>query len=287
MTGAPSRRNGLGMMLVASALFSVMALCVGEAHRYDPELSTFVATFFRSVVNLVLLVLLSLRNPRRLLGDGRPSLWLRGVFGSLSLATYFAALDQVGVGEAAFLNNTSTFWVAASAPFVLGEPTRPATWGAVTGSLVGMVLLAHPRPEAAPFGRVLGLLSGVTAAGAYLTVRRASATNPPIAIVFYFTVVGTLLSTVIVLALHLPFPHQPEALLALVGAGTAATFAQLAMTEAYRIGPAAPVAATGAAGPFLSAVLGWLFLGQVPDSTGLIGMAVLFAAGVALPFLSG
>lgn len=273
-------------MLGASAGFAAMATCVGLAHRYDPGLSTIVASFGRAVVNLVVLVLLSIRQPRQLLGDGRWPLWARGIFGSVSLLSYFSALNLVGIGEAAFLNNTSTFWVAALAPVVLKERTRPATWLAIAGSLVGMALLAHPRadPDAA-LGRAIGLVSGISAAVAYLTVRRASATNPPIAIVFYFTLIATGITLVAALATHAPWPTDPRTLLLLAGSGVFATFSQLAMTQAYRLAPAAPVAAAGAAGPLLTTLLGIIVLGQMPDAMGIVGMSVLFLAALVLPYL--
>lgn len=274
-------------MLGASAGFAIMATFVGLARRHDPNLSAVVASFARALVNLVLLLVLAWSRPVILLGDGRWSLWGRGLFGAVSLLSYFYALNLVGIGEAAFLNNTSTFWVAALAPFFLHERTRPATWFAIAGSMVGMALLAHPRADPdAGLGRAAGLLSGVCAASAYLTVRRASATNPPIAIVFYFTVVSTVLSLVGALAMHSPWPTDRWVWMLLAGSGVAATFSQLAMTQAYRLAPAAPVAATGAAGPLLTTLLGIVVLNQVPDAMGMAGMAVLFVAAVVLPIVN-
>jgi drug/metabolite transporter (DMT)-like permease len=49
--------------------------------------------------------------------------------------------------------------------------------------------------------------------------------------------------------------------------------------------PAALVAATSATGPLLTALAGWAFLGEIPDTLGRIGMAVLFVCAVALPLL--
>jgi S-adenosylmethionine uptake transporter len=280
--------------MMSSLCFSTMSVLIGAAHRHDPTLSPWVTSAYRSVVNVGILVLLQLHAPRLLLGDLRPALWARGVLGAASLLTYFVALQRLGIGEAAFLNTSSTTWVAALAPVVLGERTRGITWLAVALSLVGMALLSVPRGAASldtllagdALGRAAGLASGLCAAGAYLGVRRASATNRPVTIVFYFTATASIVSVVGAAATRAAWPTDPTLLALLVIAGIAATGGQLAMTEGYRHGPAAPLAVAAAAGPLFTTIAGAVLLDQVPDALGLCGMAILLVASVVLPFLS-
>jgi drug/metabolite transporter (DMT)-like permease len=256
-------------MLGGSTLFAVMATFVGLAQRRDPALSTFVASGVRAGVNLVVILLLGARDPRGLVGDGRWALWSRGLFGGVSLMAYFASLAALGIGEASFLNQTSGAWVAVLAPLILFERTPPLVWLAVGGSLLGTAFLAHPRAGGGDLlGRGAGLLSGLTSAAAYLSIRRASATNKPITIVFYFTLVGTILSLAVCFLVGATWPRDPAVYLFLTGSGLCATVAQLLMTEAYRSGRASPVAAAGASGPLLTSLLGWAVLDQVPDGSG-------------------
>lgn len=277
-------RRAVLLMLAGCMFFAAMATLVGMAHRADPGLHTAVSSFFRALVNLVVLVVMVRGDLRILVGDARPALWLRGVAGAAALLAYFGALATLGIGEAAFLNQTSSFWVAALAPLFLHERTRPAAWIAILGSMGGLLLLIEPR-AGDTMGRLLGASSGLTAAAAYLSVRKASGSNRAITIVAWFTGTATLAAGAWVLAAHLPLPHDPAVLLPLCGAGVAATGGQLLMTRAYQLGPAAPVAAAGAASPLLTALLGALVLDQVPDTRGLIGMVVLFLCAVILPFL--
>lgn len=293
--GAPGTLlRGLAFIMMSSLCFSAMSVLVGAAHRQDPSLSPWVTSAYRSVVNVAILVAIQAREPRLLLGDLRPALWARGVLGAASLLTYFVALGRLGIGEAAFLNTSSTTWVAALAPVVLGERTRGSTWLAVALSLVGMALLSVPRGAHSiesllagdAVGRAAGLASGLCAAGAYLGVRRASATNRPVTIVFYFTAVASLVSVVGALVTGAAWPTDATLLALLVCAGIAATGGQLAMTEGYRHGPAAPLAVAAAAGPLFTTVAGVVVLDQVPDALGLLGMAILLVASVVLPFVT-
>lgn len=274
-------------MLGASLLFGAMAVFVGAAHARDPGMSTLVASSMRSVVNLVALVVLARGDLDTLFGDRRRALWARGLFGGLSLLSYFTGLSRLGVGEAAFLNQTSAVWVAALSPWVLGERPAGLVWVAIAGSMLGVGLLGHPRDLGGDLvGRAAALASGLFAAGAYVSIRRAGRSNGPITIVFYFTLVATAASLGLALAQGVAWPRDPVVYALLAGSGLAATVAQMWMTQAYRSGPAGLVAATGAASPLFTTLGGWIFLGQVPDGYAMAGMGVLVVSGVLLPFVA-
>ena len=275
-------------MLVACVCFTAMSLAIGEAHAAEPALSTVASSGVRSVVNLVVIVLFARGRIGWLFGDARLALWTRGAAGAIALLTYFAAVPRVGIGEASFLNNTSAFWVAALAPTLLGEPARRSTWIAVVVSLVGLALLGLPRGGAPgdDLGRGLGALSGLAAAFAYLSVRRASASNPAEVIVFYFILTSTLASVGLGLVTEVTWPARASTWAWLVAAGIAATVGQLTMTRAYQMGEAAPLAALSTASPLMSAVAGVSLLGERPDGRAVVGMVVLAVAGVGLPLWS-
>ncbi len=276
-------------MLASTLCFALMSTCVALAHARAPELGTALSSFVRSVVNLGVLLVLARGSVTALLGDRRPALWWRGLSGALALITYFAALSRIGAGEAAFLNQTSGAWVAAIAPLTLGERTSPLTWLAVLASAAGTALLGWPRLDAPPgdlAGRALGLVSGLAAAAAYLTIRRASSTNGPAVIVFYFTLLSAVASAVMLLLFPAPLPSDAMAWAYLCGAGLFATGGQLLMTSAYQQGPVATMAAVSAGTPLFTTLLAALVLGQRPDALARVGMGVLVLASVALPFLS-
>jgi drug/metabolite transporter (DMT)-like permease len=274
----------IGAMLLSCVFFALMALSVGLAQQRDPALDTAVASLYRAATNLVCVLFIGRFDLRALRGDGRWALWTRGLWGSASLLTYFAALSHLPIGEGAFLNATSAVWVAGLAPVVLKERTPPEVWLAVFGALLGVGLLVEPRGGDG-LGRALGLASGALASLAYLSVRQAAATNGPLTVVFYFTGIATVICAAWAALTGAPWPTDPHLIGLLVAAGVCATLGQLLMTRAYQLGRAAPVAAAGAFGPLLTAVLGAASLGQLPDARGLIGMGVLLLTSTLLPFL--
>lgn len=309
-------RTGYGNMLAAGIGFGVMALFVGLAHRMQPELSTALISFIRALVNLGVLVALSWREPSALLGDKRPALFTRGVAGAVALLAYFGALARIGLGEAAFLNQTSAFWVALLMPLFLKEKFSNTAWVALVGAMGGMGLLSVPRtwlesPEvllpgtssdnltaalsmllhpatfgAEGLGRLLGAASGFLAALAYVSVRTASATNTPNTIVFYFTGISVLACLPILATEPMVWPADAAVWACLILTGLAATFAQLVMTRAWQLGPTSTIVVVGYSGPLSSALLGLLFLDQTTDVWGLMGMGLILVCGIALPLMA-
>ena len=280
--------HGVSCMLTASLLFSIMNACVFGATRADPALPSTVVSFIRVVINLACLLVpaLAVGRLRPLLGDLRPSLWWRGIFGATALMLSFAAIARIGVGEAAFLHSSSGIFLALLSPWVLGQHTSRWSWLAIFGSLAGLALLLSPRWEYGDWlGPTMALSSGWLAALAYLMVARSGLSNTPTTIVFYFCFVGILLHLACFAWIA---PHWPRGLatwLWIGGSGLAATGAQLLMTRAYQHAPAALLGAVGYTGPVFS--LGWsvLLFGQRPDTLPLLGCALVLICGAALPLL--
>jgi drug/metabolite transporter (DMT)-like permease len=125
-------------MLLAGMLFSVMGVGVYAASLTRPPVAAAMVSFIRVAVNLAILMLpaLALKELPVLFGDRRPSLWLRGVFGGVSLILSFAAIQRIGPGESAFLSASSGVFVVALGP--RHGPARPRV-PMVTG-------IDHPLP---------------------------------------------------------------------------------------------------------------------------------------------
>ena len=133
-------------MVASCFLFSGMYSCVYSVRRWEPDTSSLVSSFVRIVINLVILVAIAAATDslKELFGDGRKSLWLRGMFGATALITGFASYQTIAIGEAAFLMSTSGVFVAIMSPYILGQKNTLGAWLAVGGALVGAALLCHP-----------------------------------------------------------------------------------------------------------------------------------------------
>lgn len=279
--------RGLACMIVASLLFSVMSVCVYAIGVYEPQLPAPVVSFLRVLINLVILVVPAARHPRRLFGDLRLSLWLRGLFGTLALLLSFASIQAIGPGESSFLGAGSGVFVALLGPFVLKQKNSPLVWLAIGGAMAGLGLLFQPRLDGGDWlGRAMALGGGFLSALAYLMVARAGRSNTPETVIFYFCLVAVLVHLGYFCAFGFVMPQGADIWLLLLAGGTAASGAQYYMTRAYQTAPAALVGAVGYLSPVLSLGWGALLFAKYPDTDGLWGCALVLLCGATLPFLA-
>ncbi len=110
-------------MLLACLLFSFMNTSVYSIRLFEADIPATMISFVRIISNLFILIVSALlsRQFTELFGDKRPSLWLRGLFGTLALMLSFTAITRIGPGESAFLTASSELFVALLGPLVLGQ----------------------------------------------------------------------------------------------------------------------------------------------------------------------
>ena len=285
--------RGLLHMVIASVMFAVMGALMYQVKLWDPHASPLSASFLRAVVNLFFVIALASRHGLGrgildLFGDMRGSLWARGFFGTLSLIGLVASIHMIGLGEASFLHSFNAVWVAALSPWVLGQRNTRWGWAAIVLGIFGLYLLYQPDFTGQEFmGRTIALASGAFAGTAYMMISRAGRSNNPLTVVFYLCFVATLIHLAWFYMDHFYWPSDARSWLMLIAAGLFGSVAQLFLTSAYQLAPAALVSATSYMTPVFNLIVGAVFFMNLPNTRGLIGATIVLIAGVALPFLQG
>lgn len=282
-------------MMIASVMFAVMNTIVYQTKIWHADESPMMASFIRVLVNLVIVVVLSYVFKREdgrtiglrgLFGDQRKALWLRGIFGTLSVIAVFYSVHEIGVGEASFLNASNAIWVGLLSPLVLKQRNSMFGWLALGLGFLGLFLIYQPDFSGVKFlGRTVAIVSGFFGACAYLLVSRAGRSNHHLSVVFYFTLVATGVHLVWFVFQEPVWPRDSRNFMFLILAGFAASFAQVFMTKAYQEAPAMFVSATSYLGPVVSLVLGVVLFSDVPSSLALAGATLIVISGMTLPFI--
>jgi drug/metabolite transporter (DMT)-like permease len=265
-------------MVAAAFLFSVMASGV---QRASEQLSNAMVVFFRNAVALVALAPFILR--------GGPPAWrtrrlgehlLRTAAGLGSMYCFFFAVARLRLADAVLLNYTLPLFIPLVEWLWLKEPMPRRLWGPIALGFLGVILVL--RPGAGLFHRaaVVGLAAGLLSALAQTGVRRMTATEPAMRIVFYFALLSTAASAVpLATAWVTPAPAMVALLL---GVGVCAAVAQLLMTRAYAYAPASQVGAfIYAAVPF-SIAIDWVRHDRLPAGSSLLGALCICAAGAVM-----
>ena len=280
-------------MLLASFFFSIM----GAAVKLASELySTSEIVMYRGAVGTVLLLMLigAQRGTLRTAFAGA-HLW-RALVGVVSLWLWFYAIGKLPLATAVTLNYMAPIWMALFL-LCLGwwQSTKHVEWpliGAIAMSFAGVTLVLQPAFAANEWlGGVVGVMSSVLSALAYMQVRKLGQMGEPeYRVVFYFSlmtacagVFGTLLEgrpgSAPMFTAHTTYGAG-----LLLGIGATALMAQMAMTRAYRVGKVLVVANLQYTGIIFSSLWGMLLWGDVFSWSVWLGMGVILASGIAATF---
>lgn len=265
-----------------------MSALVYQGKRLDPDGSMLVATFIRIFTNLlfVLFVASASGNLKTIFGNGAPELWLRGVFGSASLACFFYSIHTIGVGESSLLQGGNGVWVALLSPILLKTRNPWIAWFAIFIAIAGLFLLYQPKAEDVyPLGRLAGLSSGVLSALAYVMIARGGSENSIYSVVFYFCLVGTIVHALAFLFIPVTLPTRYETYWYLIAAGLCASLGQMFLTKGYQITHPSLAAATGYSAQVFNLIIGVTVFGDVLTQHSVIGAGLVIFGGVILPFL--
>ncbi len=269
--------RGLLDMILAAFFFSLMAAMVKLACRRLPPMEV---VFARSILSSALTIVLLVRARAPLLGRRRGLLVARGMVGSAALALYFYALAHLKLADAVAIQYTNPILVTLFAPLLLKEPSPLGQWAVVGIAFAGMVLIIKPQAELSLWPGVAVVASAFGSAAAYTLVRKLSTTEHPLTIVVYFPCISTLFSLPFVWRNFVP-PHGIEwAVLAAVAVTT--TIAQLFLTWALKLEPAARATSVSYWGILFGAGLGWLVFAEVPDPLTVAGAALIIGATTLL-----
>ncbi|MBU3737943.1 MAG: DMT family transporter [Rhodoferax sp.] len=277
-------------MVLGAFFFSTMAVGVRIA---SAGVGTAELLFYRSVVGVLFLVVL-LRAGRVPLRTPVPAMHLwRGLLGSVAIAAWFYSLVHLPIVTSMALNYMSGVWLAAfvvGAALLAGRQDRQGPMLAtVLLGFAGVVLLLQPTlAQNQLFAGLIGLLSGVAAALAYLQVGALGrAGEPELRTVFYFSVVTTVTSGLAALATGFtPWSAMPwQSAAWLVPIGVLASLGQWCMTRAFSRGHTLLAANLQYSGVLFAALYGlWLFDDRIPPG-GWIGLALVVGSGIAATVL--
>lgn len=215
---------------------------------------------------------------------------VRAGSGATSMICNFMALTLLPLADATVLNFAAPLITTALAAIALGERVGPYRWSAVLVGFGGVLVasLPHLDTSSADVTRILSpgaafaLVGAFTSAWAMIAIRRLSATETSLAIVFYFMSVCAIGG-----ALSLPFAYRAPDLIdgaLLVSIGLTGGVGQVLMTMSYRYASASTLAPFDYVAIVWALALGLVLFGQVPDGAVLAGAAIVVSAGLFIVY---
>lgn len=272
---SPPRLRGAAFMIGASLLFALLGTLVKIVAAAVPPTEIVV---WRSVFTALFVLMIARGSWAALRPVNVPMHLVRGVVGVGSMMLYFTAISRLPLGDAVLLTYLSPLIVAALSPFTVGEHPSKRIWGALGVGIAGVALVVGPAGKEDGIGVLCGLGAAFFAASAYLSVKVLTRTDTATAIVFWFSVIGTLGGSLALLDGHAPVDGRLLSMLVTIGLLGAA--AQWALTRAYASSDAASVSVYAYSTPVFAYLLGLAALGELPRVSSVLGAGAVLLAGV-------
>jgi drug/metabolite transporter (DMT)-like permease len=284
-------RLGVLLKIVAALCATLMLACVKGLNGAIP---TGEVIFFRSFIALFpLLIWLKIQGnvlenlkTRNLFGH-----FIRGFSGTGGMYFNYLALVYISLADATALSYAAPLFTVIMAAMLLKERVRVSRWIAVVVGLSGILIMLSSSLNAsgalfsqgvsnasASLGVAFALIAALCSATSNVQIRFLNGIEKPGAIVFYFSVMTTLIG----LATALFGWTKPSAiqLLLLVGCGLFGGLAQILVTLSLRYADASLLAPFDYTTLVWSMLIGYLFLNSLPGSTTLLGASIVALAGI-------
>jgi drug/metabolite transporter (DMT)-like permease len=273
-----TKNRGSLWMLVAGVLFGCMSVFVKLGAPYFSHIEL---VFYRSFVGLLMVYLIMHQQRVSVVTQHwRSHLW-RGISGMVALMLFFYCITVLPLATAVTLNYTAPVFLTVFTMIVYKDKFHLPMTTVIMLGFCGVVLLLRPTLERDQFlPGLLGLISGFLAGIAYLNVKQLGILGEPAPrTVFYFSLTASIGSGAWMLfdTIH---PITSHGLLILLGLGSTATLAQIAMTHAHRVGNTLVVSSLAYSTVVFASLFGiWIWDEALPLSSWL-GMALIIASGI-------
>lgn len=267
----PSR---MVLYMAASALgFSVMGMLVKLANQTLPMGEIVLA---RAIVTLALSYAMLVRADLPTWGKHKGRLLVRGFLGFGGLSCYYLSLAYLPLSDATTIQNLVPVVTSLLAWWLLRERVGWSAAFALACGIAGVLLVVHPSGSGLPpVGVAIGLCAVACSSLAYVTVRKLTATEHMLVIVFYFPLVATPLAIPWALADWVT-PSLAELLL-LVGIGIATQVGQVFITLALSMERAGRAATAGYLQIVFAMIWQTLVFHDAPALLSLAGAALIIA----------
>ena len=282
-----ARAKGIACIVASAFGFALMAFFVRLCDSYGGPVSCFQKSFFRNVIALAIALAVFAAERRRggsaavgglLAPRALAAVTLRSVFGTIGIFANFYALSRIPIGEAMTLNKTAPFFTVLFAWLVLGERVAGRQFAWLLAAFAGAALVMKPglRGDDA-FAAGCALVGGLGAGLAYVCVRQLGRMKVGGAPIVLFFSTFSCLASLPFMALDLR-PMTAAQVAIMLGAGAGAAIGQFGITAAYRFAEPRSIAVFDYTNVIFTALLGFIFLGQVPDALSVAGFAVILLA---------
>lgn len=265
-------------MLMATFYFAMMNIFI-KAVTHLPAMEV---VLFRCGISLLICFYYIKKEGIDWKGSNRRLLILRGVFGTAALYAYIVTIANMPLGTAITIQYLSPVFTTILAIFVLGERVKPIQWLFFLVSFAGVVVMKGVDDRIEITYLLIGILSAIGSACAYVTIRSLKQMEHPLVVVFHFQLIGTITGLGFS-SFNFEMPSGMD-WINLIMVGIFTQLGQVNMTRSLQLEKVAKVSILNYTGVIYATAAGFLIFGEHYSVGTLFGM-LLVILGMVLSLL--
>ena len=216
----------------------------------------------------------------------RPGLqFARVFFSTAELFCFYFAVAALPLADVMTYWLAAPIYVAALSPFLLGEKVGWRRWTAIAIGFVGVLIALKPSSASLTSAALFSILG--SAAFAFMMLSGRQLRNTPDTVLAFWQIIGAALAG-IVAVFFTPsgwLPVQSSFDLAFLGLlGVVAMTAHVLVNRALKLADAATVAPLQYTLLLWAVIFGWLFFGDVPQTSIVVGAGLIVLSGLYIFF---
>ena len=221
------------------------------------ELPTEQIVFIRNLIGLFILIPWLIRKGISRLHTKHIGLHIsRSMVGLTPMVCLFYSWAHLPLAQASLLKQTSPIFIPIFALFWLKESIGLKTIIAIVIGFLGVVLIINPGAAHLNAVIIIALIGAMLSGLAKVFIRKMSVTETPGRIVFYFALIGTIVSSIPAMLSWVSLSWIQIG--SLVGIAIFSTIAQLSLSKAYSHAPAGQLVPYTYTSVAFAALFGWL-----------------------------
>ncbi|MGE0717869.1 MAG: DMT family transporter [Alphaproteobacteria bacterium] len=201
----------------------------------------------------------------------------------VSMTCSFFAYGLMPLADAVAISFASPIILTALSVPMLGEKVGVYRWSAVVVGFIGVLIIVKPSGDMLQSGALFAMANALLSAMLSIGIRRLSATESSVTLVFYNAVTTFLISVVTLFFFDWVTPAwQDVAMIACMGMSS--FVAQYWWTQAFRFCPAAILAPFSYMSMLWAIGLGFALWGDVPTPSLILGAVIVAACGIFIAY---
>jgi drug/metabolite transporter (DMT)-like permease len=271
--------RGIIFIMLSELCFTISTI-FSKLLTSSSDVSAVEVTFSRFLLGFLVVSVAVYKNSISLVANKLSLLVWRGVLNTVAVILFFLASQYTTITNTHMLNMTYPFFIFLFAPlFFRQEKISPFLYLILIVALAGIWLVINPNLNSINKGDIFGLLSGLVAAFAIITLNMARKNDSTMVILFYLMSIGTILNGLVMLPVFV-WPQGSQWLLLLASASVG-VIGQICITYGYKYVTARAGSLVSTSRILYAVVLGMLIFREdltLRIATG--GLLILLSIGI-------